>query len=422
LSRKLRRFLRSNLGVMLISSGLVSMGGGMTWPFWALFVISLGGTSFHVGLLAAVGSIVSLIPVFFGGYLADKMGRKRMIYSMSIAMALDCLIYVLAPTWEWIIIGVCLDAVFEGLRQPSFEALLADSTDAESRAFGYGLWQTIPPLMGLISPYVAGVLMDRYGVLQAQRWAYMICFATYSLSALMRVTLLSETLPPDQGERLEASDLVMGTLREFRQTLRVLTRQLWLLILLGGLLQFGVAAGSAFMVTYATEDVIRLTAAQWGLFGTASTFLGLVVSIPFARVVDRYGRLRPILASLALTPVALLTFIYSRSFTPAFLSYMFMVMMGNMGGVASQALFADHSPTEHRGRISALMRVIGSNQVFSSQMYAAGSLTTAVGGLLGGTLYGRVSYASPLLLMAGAFGLSAAITLLFAREPEVRED
>ena len=58
---------RSNLGIMMISSGLWRLGGRMTWPFWALYVLQLGGSAFHIGLIAAVSSVFSLIPAFFGG-------------------------------------------------------------------------------------------------------------------------------------------------------------------------------------------------------------------------------------------------------------------------------------------------------------------------------------------------------------------
>jgi len=413
---------RGNLAVMVVSSGIWRVGGGMTGPFWALYVLYLGGSYFHIGLISAVSAVLSLIPAFFGGYLADAFGRKRMVSALSALMAINTAIYVLAPGWEWLLVARSLDSVFAGLRQPAFSALIADSTKAETRAMSYGLWQAVPPIFGLASPYAIGVLMDRYGVLPAQRWAYVVLLVTSSAAALMRVRWLSETLPPDPREVVSLSSVFRETLGDFRKTARVVPRQLWALILIGGLFQFGASLGIVFAVTYATTDVIHLTSAEWGLINTVSTFVSLAVSVPFAISADRYGRLRLVQLSLALTPLAILGFTYSRGFYQAFASYTAMTVLGSMGGVASQALFVDYSPREHRGRIGALTAVIGSTQSFNVQMARGGAVIGAAGNMVGGVLYGGVSYASPFLLMAGIMGSAALIGLLQVKEPKKREE
>lgn len=417
-----RSLWRSNFGVMMISSGIWRIGGRMTYPFWPLYVLHLGGNYIHIGLISAVSSVLSLVPALLGGYLADAVGRKKMVYTMSAMMALTGAIYFLAPSWEWLLVASSLDAVFSGLRQPAFNALLADSTRAETRGLSYGMWQTVPPIFGFFSPYIIGVLMDRYGVIPAQRWAYLALIATSSISALMRFKFLTETLPPNSREKGSAVSVVRDTLRDFKETAFVVSGQVWLLILMGGLFQFGASAGSIFMVTYATEDVIHLTAADWGLINTFSTIVGMAVSLPFAVLADRYGRMKLVMVSLTLTPLAVLGFIYSRGFTEAFASYIAMTILASMGSLASQALFIDYSPREHRGRISALTGLIGATQNFNFQMTGGSTLIGAAGSVVGGILYSDVSFSSPLLLMAGMIGSTAAIGFLSVKEPERREE
>jgi MFS family permease len=405
-------FWKSNFGVMIISSGLWRIGGRMTWPFWALYVLQLRGNYFHIGLISAVSSVFSLIPAFFGGYLADAIGRKKMISYTSILMAFDTVIYVYAPNWEWLLLARSLDAVLSGLRQPAFTALLGDSTKPENRSMSYGMWQAIPPIFGLASPYVIGILMDQYGILQAQRWAYIILTITSGLAAIIRYKYLTETLPPEETEMIKASTVVRETLNDFRATVKVIGGQMWILIFMGLIYQFGASIGSAFMVTYATEDVIHITAAQWGLINTASTLVGMIVSIPFAAVADRVGRIKIALISLCLTPFAVLWFIYSRSFFPAFLSYIILVVLGSMGSVASQALFIDFSPRDHRGRISALTSVIGATQNFNFQTGGANNIVSAIGNVSGGFIYEGISYSLPLFIMACVIGSSALLGII----------
>jgi MFS family permease len=412
---------RSNLGIMMISSGLWRLGGRMTWPFWALYVLQLGGSAFHIGLIAAVSSFFSLIPAFFGGYLADAFGRKKMMYSMSFLLAFNTVIYILAPSWEWLLIARSLDSIFAGLRQPAFNALLADSTTAENRAMSYGMWQAIPPIFGLLSPYAIGILMDKIGILEAQRWAYLILFVSSFLGAFMRWRYLTETLPLEAVEKVSAVSIVRDTLSDFKETARVIPRQMWILIGMGILFMFGASTGGIFLVTYATDDVIHLTSSEWGLINTASMLVTMIVSMPFAVMADRYGRNKMVLISLFVSPVVLLGFVYSRSFIPAFLYYVALTILGAMGSVASQALFVDFSPREHRGRISALTSVIGATQSFNFAMGGGGTIVGAFGNMVGGAVY-ESNYSLPLYLMAGSIGLTAVIGAVLVREPEEREE
>ena len=412
---------RSNLGIMMISSGLWRLGGRMTWPFWALYVLQLGGSAFHIGLIAAVSSFFGLIPAFFGGYLADAFGRKKMLCSMSFLLSFDTVIYILAPSWEWLLIAKSLDSIFTGLRQPAFNALLADSTTAENRAMSYGMWQTIPPIFGLLSPYAIGALMDKIGILEAQRWAYLILFLSSFLGAFMRWKYLTETLPLEAIEKVSVVSMVKDTLSDFKETARIIPRHMWILIGMGMLFMFGASTGGIFMVTYATDDVIHLTSSEWGLINTASILITTIVSMPFAAMADRYGRKNMVLISLFLTPIILLGFVYSRAFIPVFIYYVDLTLLGAIGSVASQALFVDFSPKEHRGRISALTSVIGATQSFNFAMAGGGTIVGAIGNMVGGAIY-EDNNSLPIILMAGSISLTAIIGAVLVREPVEREE
>lgn len=406
----------------MISSGLWRIGTGMTNPFWVLYVLQLGGSYLHIGLITAVSSIFSIIPLFFGGYLADTLGRKRMVNSMSILMSLDRLLFAFAPSWEWLLIGKAIDSILMGFRQPAFNALIADSTNIENRALQYSMWQTIPPFFGILSPFIAGILIDNKGILIAQRWSYIIYSIVAIIGSLMRVRFLRETLIPDQTRpRTTVTSIIRETLKEFKDTVRNLTRNIWLLFLIGGLFQFGASAGTIFMITYATQDVIHLTSANWGLITTASMIMSMF-SLPFGVLADRYGRRRLVIVSLSLTPLMVLGFVYSRSFMYVFVFAVVLAFLSKIGSLASQALFIDYTPREHRGRINALTSIIGASQNLDLQRAAQSTVIGAVGNLVGGFLYVNVSYASPFFLMIGMVLLTLSIIIVWIKEPVTREE
>ena len=416
-----RSILKSNLGILAITSGMWTFGGSMVGPFWGLYVLYLGGSPFHIGLISSVSSAMALIPSMFGGYLADRLSRKKMVYGLQVLLAVNTFVYIFAKSWTWLLVARSFDAIISGFRNPAFSSYLADSTKADERVRNYGLWNTVPPIFGLVSPYLIGVFMDKYGIIPAQRWAYVVLFIVTSVTAYIRYKYLDETNPVTEKLDINPRHMIKETLTGFKETIKVLSSQTWALILLGALYQFGVSLISVFMVNYAVEDVIHISSSNWGLINTVSTVIVIATSIPSAMLAERISKRRLILLSLFATPFAIIGFTYSSGFPMALLSFSVLTVLGSMGSVASQALFTDYFPSSHRGRINALTSVLGSMQSFSFLM-AGGGIVGSLGTIVGGWLYGRVSYASPFLAMAAIIMLMALLSLRYIVEPGKQEE
>jgi MFS family permease len=391
------------------------IGGNMTSPFWGLYVLYLGGSPFHIGLISAVSAILSLPTSLIGGHLADIISRKKLVYGLQFGLALNGVIYVLAPSWEWLLLARSIDSVISGLRNPAFSAFLADSTRAERRTMDYALWNSVTPLFGLVSPYMIGVLMDRYGIIPAQRLAYVVLMAIATLTALMRYRYLEDTTRVGGGLRLGFDAVVRGTWSELRETIRALSRRVRVLIVLGCLYAFAVSMAGIFAVTYAVEDVIHVASSDWGLVSMASTIIIVVSSVPLALLANRQGKRNLVLASLLVTPFAILGFAYSTGLNQVLLFYSAITLLGNLGGIVSQALFTDYFPKEHRGRINAFMSVIGSTQNFSFSMMGGG-IVGSLGNLVGGFLYGQVSYSAPFIAATLVIAVTALLSFVYLKE------
>ena len=163
-------------------------------------------------------------------------------------IAFNGAIYIFAPNWVWLLLAKSVEAVLTGLRNPAFSALLADSTTAGNRARSYALWNAVPISFGLFSPYLIGLLMDKYGIVEAQRWAYVVLIIVITVSGIIRNRYVEETLRSDSNARLKLSEVIRGTLKNMRETLKKMPRQLWVLLTLGGVYQFAVSLVSVFLV------------------------------------------------------------------------------------------------------------------------------------------------------------------------------
>jgi MFS family permease len=70
-----------------------------------------------------------VLSISFGGYLADVFSRKKLVYGLQMAMAFNGIIYIFAPSWEWLLLARSIDSIISGLRSPAFSALLAEFGD-----------------------------------------------------------------------------------------------------------------------------------------------------------------------------------------------------------------------------------------------------------------------------------------------------
>jgi MFS family permease len=416
----IKKTIRGNLGVMMATAGIWTFSGQLVWPFQSIYILRLGGSYFHIGLIASIGALAGIIPNLLGGILADTLGRRKIIVTMSFLVSLNTLVYYFAKDWKWLIIGVIINSIAIGLRQPAFSSIIADSTKETNRAQSYALWSTVPPLLGILSPYLMGVYMEKYGDLPMLRLGYLILFFCSFIASIIRYFTLKETISMDPENAYGVPHFfIRDILKSLGEAFSVLTRPLWILGLMGLFFGFGAAIGSPFWVTYATEDVILLSLSQWGLIAAANSLTTILVSFPLGRIADRSGRLKLLLPSIALMPIAIIAFTFSRGFVLTFLISIVITVFGSMGMTSGQALFTDLIEKRYRGRINALWSVAGVMQSFSIGV-SPGSLLGATGSLLGGYIYETIGKAVPLYIQSGMIFLAAIFGIKYLSEPSSR--
>jgi len=392
---------------MLLSSGLWNLAGAMTWPFYSLYVLELGGRHADIGFISALGAVTRIVPTLFGGYLADALGRKKILYSMSFLLAANELLLAFAPDYRWLYLIVVVEALAGGLRDPSFMSIIADSTNPDNRAFSLSLFQVVPPLFGLLSPFAMGVLMDSRGIVVAMRYAYTFTFLMATAASFLRYRYIEETLTEGRGVMRDPRIAVKEMLRGFRETFRALPSKLWLFLSIDFIFTFAWGLTEPYFVTYATEAAM-LTGAQWGLIIMGATLIRTTVKPPAALASDKYGRVKFILVCMFLWPAGFFLFANSWGFQALLVARLLIAFAGSLGDPAWEALFVDYQPKEHRGRFSAIASV-------------SWSLIWGAGNVVGGLIYQDVSKRMIFDLSAGLLIIGAVLALIKIREPDHRE-
>ncbi|HTT08019.1 MAG TPA: MFS transporter [Gammaproteobacteria bacterium] len=171
--RKSLQLLRTRrFGTFWIASLLSNIG---TWAQqvaepWLL--LSLGASSFLIGLDSFAMSAPVFLLTLVGGVLADRADRRRVIASFqSIQMLCPTLIVVLllAGTIQpWVIIVLSLVVgVTDALSMPSFQSIVPSIVEREQIPAGIALNSTQFNLSRILGPAVAGVLMASVGAVGA---------------------------------------------------------------------------------------------------------------------------------------------------------------------------------------------------------------------------------------------------------------
>ena len=400
-------FLKGNIGVMLLSSGIWNIASSMTWPFYALYVLGLGGSHIDIGFISAVGAIARIIPTLFGGYLADTIGRKKILYSMSFLMAANILVFAYAPDFRFLFIATIFGALFAGIRDPAFQSLLADSTTPNNRATTMALWQVIPGLFGLLSPYLIGLVIDDICTLQAMRYAYILTFFLATFASYLRYKYINETLENGRKVNTNPKEAVYEIITDFKTTIRNLPKALWTFLLIDFIFTFAWAVTEPYFVIYAKEEV-GVLASEWGAATTLVMIIRLVLMPPLAGASDRYGRMKFILLTMFLWPISFYIFSLAEGYQDLLKAQILLTISGCIGDPAWEAIFYDYSPKEHRGRFSAIAQV-------------SWSLIWSAGNVVGGAIYQGYPKPYVFYLSTGLFIIGAFIALLKLKEPESRE-
>jgi MFS family permease len=73
------------------------------------------------------------------------------------------LLFVISPSWEWVMVGLCIEFVSNSFVGPSFSAYIAEQSNEEERGKVFGLSKSIYMTVTVIGPIVGGLLAYRFG-------------------------------------------------------------------------------------------------------------------------------------------------------------------------------------------------------------------------------------------------------------------
>ena len=189
-------------GTFWFSSLLSSIG---TWAQqvaepWLL--LSLGASSFLIGLDSFAMNAPVILLTLVGGVLADRADRRQVIaFFQSLQMLCPVIIVALLITGRvhvWIIIVLSvIVGITDALSMPSFQSIVPSIVKHEEIGTGLALNSTQFNLSRVLGPSVAGLLMSSVGV--------MACFVVSAVSYIPFIGVALWILPRGAPARTAAA-------------------------------------------------------------------------------------------------------------------------------------------------------------------------------------------------------------------------
>ncbi|MFP3951917.1 MAG: MFS transporter [Candidatus Bathyarchaeia archaeon] len=423
---RLFEFMKGNVIVLTITQSMGMFCRSMVFPYASLFIIALGGESAQIGFINSLRPLAGLLMFPIAGHLSDVGGRVKLIAVASFLSGVSYLMYVLAPTWEWIALGSLVQG-FMVFQFPPTSAILADSLDPENRGMGIATMNTISSLLALFSPYIAGIALSIYGNEFGMRLLYSALASVYMISGLIHIKFLRETAdnPVDEFSLSEVPDMfseAFGGIPDLLGNLPLTVKALAVIMTLGFTSN---AVGSPFWVVYVT-DVINLSSLEWGLILLVESGLRTLLYIPAGVIVDRYGRARSLSASLFLSLIAVPLLVFSDSFFEVLMIRSAIGISNAIMVPASSALLADAVPRDIRGRAMAaigrgsmLLGATGGGTGGPGMGYII-TLPVVVMSIVGGYIY-ALNPSFTWGLITFTIFLSLVTSLIFVRDPKEAE-
>jgi DHA1 family multidrug resistance protein B-like MFS transporter len=375
------RDLHINIKVRLVEAFLVNLVGNMIYPFMAIYFAERYGSAI-TGYLFMANILIGLFFGLYGGVLADRYGRRRMLRIAETGRVLSLLIIALSNS-PWfdsplmtLIFLLALNA-FGGLAFPAVQAMIVDCTTPENRKFVYGFdyWALNTSL--LIGGMVGAFFFRSY-LFELFSAATLISFG--SLCLLLFV--IQETHFPKPAAAGEGKPAAKGQGGGYGMVFRDSTFMLYILAvaLLISLEQIffnyaGVRLSqempSQSLFAWGARDMQVDGVEIFGILRTENALLVVLLSVVAARVFSRFRDTGVLMTGILLTMIGFAVLAVSNS-PWVLLVCMLVATSGELLHTSiRQSYLAEIVPPANRG---TYMAMTGLTAVIA-QMIGAGSIT-----------------------------------------------
>jgi len=326
---------------------LANIAGRMHEALLPLYIQSLGANIGQVGLFFTLGAVAPLAFQILGGWLSDSLGRWQAVAIGSIAGVAGYVVFIVAPTWQWLLLAMATGAMARAFVGPSYQAFIAEQSTEETRGRVYGLADGLFMVVGVIGPPVGGYLSEHYGFKEM----FVAAGALYTFATVIRLFMARSAR---RAAAATTDSRGKPSLAGLKNSLVALAG----LITAGGIVTWIMIADGSYDVTFRLalelqplymHNIASLTNSQIGWLASISSATMMLFIMPGGWLSDKWGERVGLVGGFLLLAIGMGIFLVSRTFV-GFAAAWFMFGFGDaLITPAHNALISKAVPHKLRG-------------------------------------------------------------------------
>jgi MFS family permease len=389
LRQKVVDYLSLERNVTIASAAVFLLGiGEELWKkFLPKYLEAFGASTPIIGLFGTAENLFDALYQYPGGWIADRLGRRRAFLIFITLASAGYLVYLLSPSWPFLFLALALVMSWQSMASPTIFAVIGDSLPRERRAMGFTLQSILKRVPIVIAPIIGGVLIAKLGIVSGIHTGLLITLALAAVTVALVMNLNVTVSPP-------AVTNVLGVWRSFHSPLKRL-------LISDIIIRTCEGMTGVLTILYVT-NVAHFSVARYGTLIAIQMVTSILVYIPAGKIADRIGRTPFVIAtflSFALFPIAI---IVASNFTLIVLAFV-VGGLREIGEPARKAMIVDFAKENVRARSVGLY-------------YLARSLSITPAAAIGGLLW-KITPEVP-FITAGIIGIVG--TVVFATTVEER--
>lgn len=360
-----------------------------TLPLFAdSFGVSLSLVAFAVAAIG-LGTLLGDVPA---GMLLARWGRKPVMVTGTIVLAISTLLLVFLPYFPALVVLRLVAGVASAMWNISRMAYLTDVVPLRDRGRALSMFGGVSRVGVFIGPAIGGVIGQAYGLTAS----FYVSAVAAALAALISMVFTEEPQRSEDGARRHMRWAVVGGVvkSHSRELATAGSAQIFAQM---------IRAGRQIIVPLYASRVLGLDVAQIGSIVSISSAVDMSLFIPAGYLMDKLGRKYASVPSFLVMAVGMALIPFTTSYAGLLVATCVMGFGNGIGSGTMMTLGADLAPRRATGEFLGVWRLIGD--------------VGATGGpLVVGAIADVVGLTLSALTLSGVGVLAATTLLLFVRE------
>ena len=387
----------SNVITLTLSWIIWSPFQSAVWTYFQAYLKELGAAPSIIALISSVTTVAIIFARIFGGYLADIIGRRKMIVIFTFFIAFSYYAYTWFLDWKWVlIVGVLSNIAL--LYQPALNAIIADSLPKKRRGFGYMITR-LADIATIFAPLIAAyvLMLNNNDITATELNLFILACVSGLCAATLRAIGLKETIRLGKIHQKLSSFMIHLT-TEYKRTFYYMIKNMKLYIL--ARILFAMGFGLTALTQYYAFYYLEISYEDWAIAVFISNVIGFLSAIFSGFLTDKLGRKSTAIIGVISGVIGYYILATIPRGTNAtfylILSFIASAIMYGFTGISFSAMWADLMPIHLRGKGFAVLRAILDTVI---------AITTMISGIL----YEQVNPRTPFFL---AFLVMLVLTII----------